>query len=50
MTDNLSTPNHAETENCALMYNKNRKDVVLAVIFRFVHLKVKDIKDRMLAG
>ena len=41
MTDKLSTPNHAETGNSALQ-PKYRKDEVLAAIFCFAYLKMKD--------
>ena len=47
---NLSTPNHAESENCALMYNKNLEEMWFRrPFFYFAYLNVKDTKDRMLS-
>ena len=45
----LSTLNHTETRNLAIICNKNIKQiyVVLAAIFCFAYLKVNDTKDRM---
>ena len=48
---NLSTLNHAETRNRAVICNeKYRADVVLAAIFCFVYLKVNNTKDRLLTN